>query len=104
MDDELTRAFRSSVTPESPDPSEAAKGAALPEWRGTGLCLAAQADGVPCTETGRSCEICGRASRELVPGSGVQPGPPDSPQKPPSDLQKRENDSPGPFRLDRAGL
>ena len=29
--------------------------------RGTGLCPEAQADGVPCTELGRECEICERA-------------------------------------------
>jgi hypothetical protein len=28
---------------------------------GTGLCPEAQADGVPCTELGRDCEICERA-------------------------------------------
>jgi hypothetical protein len=28
---------------------------------GTGLCAEAQADGVPCTELGRDCEICERA-------------------------------------------
>jgi hypothetical protein len=29
---------------------------------GTGaLCAEAQADGVPCTELGRDCEICGKA-------------------------------------------
>ncbi len=28
---------------------------------GTGLCSEAQADGVPCTELGRDCEICDRA-------------------------------------------
>ena len=29
---------------------------------GTGLCPEAQADGVPCTELGRDCEICERAN------------------------------------------
>ena len=28
---------------------------------GTGLCPEAQADGVPCTELGRDCEVCERA-------------------------------------------
>lgn len=28
---------------------------------GTGLCPEAQADGVPCTELGRECEICEKA-------------------------------------------
>lgn len=34
----------------------------LPLPTGTGaLCAEAQADGVPCTELGRDCEICGKA-------------------------------------------
>lgn len=36
--------------------------AGLPEWGGTGLCVEAQADGVPCTVVGRSCDTCGRAA------------------------------------------
>lgn len=33
-----------------------------PPRAGTGaLCAQAQADGVPCTELGMDCEICGRA-------------------------------------------
>ena len=31
---------------------------------GTGLCPEAQADGVPCNELGRECEICERATSE----------------------------------------
>ncbi|OGQ91685.1 MAG: hypothetical protein A2289_17910 [Deltaproteobacteria bacterium RIFOXYA12_FULL_58_15] len=31
------------------------------DWRQSGLCSEAQADGVPCTEVGRHCEICERA-------------------------------------------
>ncbi len=31
---------------------------------GTGLCPEAQADGVPCDELGRDCEICERATPE----------------------------------------
>jgi hypothetical protein len=31
-----------------------------PEWAGTGLCAEAQADGVPCQESGRSCDVCVR--------------------------------------------
>ena len=31
---------------------------------GTGLCPEAQADGVPCDELGRDCEICERATSE----------------------------------------
>lgn len=34
----------------------------VPLRRGTGaLCAEAQADGVPCHELGRDCEVCGRA-------------------------------------------
>ena len=33
-----------------------------PEWGGTGLCAEAQADGVPCTVTGRACDTCARAT------------------------------------------
>jgi hypothetical protein len=37
-----------------------------PDWGGTGLCAEAQADGVPCTIAGRSCDTCSRftASRQ----------------------------------------
>jgi hypothetical protein len=31
------------------------------EWRQSGLCAEAQADGIPCTALGRHCEICERA-------------------------------------------
>jgi hypothetical protein len=31
---------------------------------GTGLCSEAQADGVPCSELGRDCEICERAVKD----------------------------------------
>ncbi len=31
---------------------------------GAGLCPEAQADGVPCTELGRDCEICERAVKD----------------------------------------
>jgi hypothetical protein len=47
-----------------PNPHEREPDAAragLPEWGGTGLCAEAQADGVPCTALGRSCDTCGRA-------------------------------------------
>jgi len=30
------------------------------EWEGTGLCPEAQADGVPCQQAGRSCDVCGQ--------------------------------------------
>jgi hypothetical protein len=38
------------------------KGDAEADCGGTGLCPEAQADGVPCTEIGRDCEICERAA------------------------------------------
>jgi hypothetical protein len=37
---------------------------AEPEWRQSGLCAEAQADGVPCTVVGRRCELCERAQSE----------------------------------------
>ena len=98
MEDDRTRAFRKSTSSNEPDPADAARAAAQPEWHGTGLCTIAQADGVPCVETGRSCDICGRASKELLPGEPSTP--------PASSAEKRsEEDKPeGPFLLDRAGL
>ena len=37
-----------------------------PERPGTGtLCPEAQADGVPCTEVGKDCEVCGRAQEPV---------------------------------------
>ena len=33
------------------------------EWRQSGLCSEAQADGIPCTTLGRNCEICERADQ-----------------------------------------
>ncbi len=33
----------------------------------TGLCEEAQADGVPCFEVGRECDVCGRARPEDSP-------------------------------------
>ena len=68
MEDDRTRAFRKSTSSDEPDPADAARAAAQPEWHGTGLCTIAQADGVPCVEAGRSCDICARASKELLPG------------------------------------
>jgi hypothetical protein len=32
-----------------------------------GLCSEAQADGVPCAELGRRCELCERADPERLP-------------------------------------
>ncbi len=40
----------------------------------TGLCGEAQADGVPCDETGRECETCGR-------GRAPDPAPPVRPER-----------------------
>lgn len=43
-------------------PQSCAKPEEKPLTRGTGaLCAEAQADGVPCQELGRDCEVCGRA-------------------------------------------
>lgn len=44
---------------------------------GTGaLCPEAQADGVPCTELGRDCEVCEHAVRErkIAGRFGLDPG------------------------------
>jgi hypothetical protein len=43
--------------PSKPSPSEVRK----PESGPGALCSEAQADGVPCTELGRSCETCEKA-------------------------------------------
>ena len=40
-------------------------GAAGEEWRGSGLCAQAQADGVPCAELGRKCEECEKADAKF---------------------------------------
>lgn len=49
------------------------------EIGGTGLCPEAQADGVPCTELGRDCELCERA-RDWLPS--VEPLEQDAPPRP----------------------
>jgi len=42
------------------------------EWAGTGaLCAEAQADGVPCTDVGRSCETCERALADWTKQGGL---------------------------------
>ena len=38
----------------------------LPDWRGTGRCAEAQADGVPCTALGKACDTCERAWRPPI--------------------------------------
>ena len=38
------------------------------EWRQSGLCSEAQADGIPCTALGRHCEICERADQKDAHG------------------------------------
>ncbi len=40
---------------------------AATDWRSSGLCDEAQADGVPCSEPGRTCECCEHAHRERRP-------------------------------------
>lgn len=65
MDLDLIRSYREATEP-GPDRTPAGSGGsnALDEWRGTGLCAQAQADGVPCNEAGRSCDICSRADAD----------------------------------------
>ena len=99
MDEDRARAFRKTIEPNSPDPAEMACAAEKPEWRGTGLCPSAQADGVPCHELGRSCDLCGRASKDLLPSS---PPVPEQPRKAVPSHESDEKD--GLSLLDRAGL
>lgn len=61
MDVDLMRAlwkFSSWIDREC---AEGGRPGAVREWNGAGLCVEAQADGVPCTTARRSCEICSRA-------------------------------------------
>jgi len=36
------------------------------------LCAEAQADGVPCYELGKDCDVCGKASPELEQGTQAE--------------------------------
>ena len=56
MDLDLIRIYREAT---APDPDRTPTGSG--EWRSTGLCAQAQADGVPCNEAGRSCDVCSHA-------------------------------------------
>jgi hypothetical protein len=56
----------SAPNPHEREPDPALAG--LSDWGGTGLCPEAQADGVPCTVRGRSCDTCSRARLPLVQG------------------------------------
>ena len=61
MEYELAKAVRRAILTHATD-LEARFGES--EWDGTGLCPEAQADGVPCQEAGRSCDVCGRRTPE----------------------------------------
>jgi hypothetical protein len=56
MDADLIESYRQKTYPH-PDRTSS-RSTQFEEWRATGLCPQAQADGVPCTELGRSCDIC----------------------------------------------
>jgi hypothetical protein len=47
----------------------------------TGLCDEAQADGVPCYESGRQCDTCERARPENAPPAGAPPARKSPPRK-----------------------
>jgi hypothetical protein len=66
MDEDLTKLFNSRVSKDIPLNDARKDGESSTEWSGTGLCELAQADGVPCTQAGRSCDICSRATQEKV--------------------------------------
>ena len=67
MDPDLIRWYRDAT---EPDPAGVSRPSAkIEEWRGTGLCAQAQADGVPCTELGRTCDICNSAGSDQDAGS-----------------------------------
>jgi hypothetical protein len=68
MDSDLCRAFNSSISRRTARLDPGARDA--PEWKGTGLCAEAQADGVPCSDVGRSCDVCERAVGQ---SAGAQP-------------------------------
>jgi hypothetical protein len=71
MDNDLVKTFQ-RLSRQHPSDLERRR-RAIPveqDWRSSGLCPEAQADGVPCYEAGRSCDVCGRAGAELpgLPG------------------------------------
>jgi hypothetical protein len=45
-----------------------------PEWRGTGLCFEAQADGVPCACAGGSCDTCQHGREDAGPPAQAPDG------------------------------
>jgi hypothetical protein len=82
MDNDVLRSMRQAAARPSQDLSSGATGTFDPEWDGTGLCAEAQADGVPCHEVGRSCDVCGRARSRI---SGAHPGTEPSSKGQPAD-------------------
>ncbi len=57
MDQDLARMLRRTAR------GSRRPGLRVKEWRGTGLCPEAQADGVPCPDPATSCDTCGRGMR-----------------------------------------
>ncbi len=53
-------------TEPKPVPKAPGKVAVDAEWRQSGLCAQAQADGVPCSELGRRCEECEKAEAKFA--------------------------------------
>jgi hypothetical protein len=61
MDDDVLRMIRRAAARPARDLTGGTTQTTDPEWEGTGLCPEAQADGVPCHQLGRACDVCGRA-------------------------------------------
>jgi len=62
MDSDLTRSFEQAIQRKPGDLAKSSPSQDSTEWVGTGLCAEAQADGVPCYDAGRQCDVCGRSS------------------------------------------
>lgn len=60
MENDLTKALRRGSLARARDLTS--RSVSEWEWEATGLCPEAQADGVPCHEAGRSCDVCIQAT------------------------------------------
>jgi len=70
MDKDLTRTFNNLSRQDATDLERDSCTGVAGDWSCTGLCPEAQADGVPCTEVGRSCDICGHAKGRVERNPG----------------------------------
>ncbi len=61
MEKDLSRALERFAAKPAEDLRRRVRPAEAPEWRGTGLCPEAQADGVPCPGPSCSCDSCQQA-------------------------------------------